>query len=1653
MKKITILFSMFVLILTLGACDQISSVIDEVDPTISGIEDITIAVGSTFNVMDGVTANDDQDGDITSLITYTITDEIGNPVTIDLNTEGVYFIRYTVSDEAGNTITADRKLTINASGVSDDVVHVLLESINAAKLRLEEFYNDVLVSNLSVQQVCDKYIGDVPFPINNSDVSGCNEGLQEVRSQYTSVVVQSVVATNYEGHNVYEATVEVTIANEDPYTGTVVFAFLTKETLNEEYIHFYGDPFAHDSGGNNISVETAQLQLEMFYNSFFDDSFNTALFCNTYLMGMMPLQDCEAYLVHARDMVDSLSVENVVETEVTFPDNTQGNGFLAYVEITVDGNLIGFDLYFFFVENPTTGEIVVLVPLNDPLGNELLPDIGYIVVPQSEARNYLEAFYEELLDDSIAFELVCAEYIANSTILGPSQEECESMLMKMRSDILSLEIDVLYQESVEIAPNVLVPGYVAEITVVTDFDEFTVMVPFFFIDVSGVPYPIFTEGPLGKEHGESIELVQIPEPEALALLDEFYLMIEDPYYDLSMFCQEYFNALMLPVDPFEIQNCTDSLQYFRNVLLSHVIYEVSPTYIEADFASGNGFNAQVELHLPDNEIRNITVMFGFVEFNGAYHIVIISDPMGENHHPIDTIKLPLPEAEATIEEFYNWLMGEGTAVEEVCSYYLSYLPFEGPNYDECLDVIYGMRSNVMNLNVMNVFEGNLDTGDMMMEVYYVSISFDDLYNSESVMVDIPFVFIDYMGDARVVLMGHPLGYEDHGGEYMNLVPMPSSEVILAIDQFYQIIEDDGLDLYVFCDMYMSALPFPYSPEEVQNCADGLMNMRMGLQSHMIQNVYETYVQWDGVEGTAYEVEVQLIDFNNQVHDIMVIVGFVETPEGPAFIMLSNPGGHQDRMYLLDVGDLDAEFELYMLLDQLFYSNQAVGIICADYLLYLPTNMSPYMCENEWNELKNIFIDFTIVSISNEPYFDDMFEGIVYIAEVDYVDNTTNTVKTYIRFGFVETPDGPKLFIFGSLFGEEPPRDYNVIPYSLSDAHTLLEYMYFALLDNTVDVTVFCSEYVNNDPYGPSLQECVDAISVIRQDYVLFIIDGLVEEMIPLGPDNGVPGFQAFITLDGPLGPTPINVYFIVTDNNLDGVEEFIFMSHPAGENDGLSFITLPLEEVEMNINVFYGELLDPNVDPSYICDMYILHSPFTQFDPVSCYEFVLNVQQMGLFYNVDGVQYQMMQLPDGQQADAYVASITITFDGNVSHSFDSFFGFAAVPNGYQIIFFSENFIEGQPGQSQYADLTLMDAQNWVVQFYDALTGNAVDPLLFCQVYLTLEDSMQPMDPIDCEALKSMYEESGYSFLVSDGMFFEGYDNSPPYFVFPVTRTFNNESVTYNASFIFLIDQNGQVLLATPFYYSLGVHAGPALQFTTQSYAEANAYILEMYDMVFDTTIDAQVVCNVYASVTPIDMNAFCEDIGYFRHLDIPNTYVIQGVAEFYFEGIQYYKVFIDEYHDDGSASSFEVDFTFVINNNNEIVAVPMGPLVVFPEVTAIEDLNIANTMILEYYADLFDVSISDYDFCMEHHLSNPFFIGTETDCINGRQYALSRSETYTVQAATVYGYDPYMIFESQVFISDANGSIIEIMEFSIIPVNGVNYLLLLSELIHDIPLP
>jgi oligopeptide transport system substrate-binding protein len=107
-KKLILLVLTLFLAFGIAACGGDDTVVDEENPVISGMRDVTYVIdqSATPNFSEGVTAFDNLDGNITSKLAVDAT-------AVDLTTPGSYTVTYTVSDLSGNEATESITVTVS----------------------------------------------------------------------------------------------------------------------------------------------------------------------------------------------------------------------------------------------------------------------------------------------------------------------------------------------------------------------------------------------------------------------------------------------------------------------------------------------------------------------------------------------------------------------------------------------------------------------------------------------------------------------------------------------------------------------------------------------------------------------------------------------------------------------------------------------------------------------------------------------------------------------------------------------------------------------------------------------------------------------------------------------------------------------------------------------------------------------------------------------------------------------------------------------------------------------------------------------------------------------------------------------------------------------------------------------------------------------------------------------------------------------------------------------------------------------------------------------------------------------------------------------------------------------------------------------------
>jgi maltose-binding protein MalE len=123
-KKIFGILLIFALSFIIASCGG-----GNASATINGASDKNIALGSSFDEMTGVTAEDSETGDITSSITVS--------GSVDVNTVGSYTLTYKVTGSDGVEVVVERKIT-----VTNDVEPEEIVIMHGAPYEVDPFHDD-----------------------------------------------------------------------------------------------------------------------------------------------------------------------------------------------------------------------------------------------------------------------------------------------------------------------------------------------------------------------------------------------------------------------------------------------------------------------------------------------------------------------------------------------------------------------------------------------------------------------------------------------------------------------------------------------------------------------------------------------------------------------------------------------------------------------------------------------------------------------------------------------------------------------------------------------------------------------------------------------------------------------------------------------------------------------------------------------------------------------------------------------------------------------------------------------------------------------------------------------------------------------------------------------------------------------------------------------------------------------------------------------------------------------------------------------------------------------------------------------------------------------------------------------------------------------
>ncbi|WP_342433464.1 immunoglobulin-like domain-containing protein [Neobacillus sp. FSL H8-0543] len=249
-----------------SSAERTVTVIDHILPVISGAEDITVGLNRPFDILNGVIAMDNNDGDITSTIQT-------NGI-VDINTEGEYKITYTVYDAAGNMTQIERIITvkkINVTSVSISAPNSMKTGKNVQLLAL------ISPTNATNQQAVWLSSDPSVAVINESGVlTALSEGIVEITAIVDSISTsKTITVSDRPNLHLYKST-SVLINGLYKSLGITLNNYEQTETVSISKVEI----FQNNSLFSSYSAETLQnsgISTTIAPNSNWGVSFNFAL--------------------------------------------------------------------------------------------------------------------------------------------------------------------------------------------------------------------------------------------------------------------------------------------------------------------------------------------------------------------------------------------------------------------------------------------------------------------------------------------------------------------------------------------------------------------------------------------------------------------------------------------------------------------------------------------------------------------------------------------------------------------------------------------------------------------------------------------------------------------------------------------------------------------------------------------------------------------------------------------------------------------------------------------------------------------------------------------------------------------------------------------------------------------------------------------------------------------------------------------------------------------------------------------------------------------------------------------------------------------------------------------------------------------------------
>lgn len=288
-------------------------------PTLTGVDNAVTVVGSNFDVMEGVKAFDDKEGEISDRIVYTSN--------LDTMLTGTYLVSYSVQDSSENKVTAERTIVVTSSegfvfGNSKDYIHLNNENRSLIISQIEEYFLSNIYGGVPLFE--DRYFFGSSSRLDlYSSKSSTNVRLPFI---YGSLTVEDtyVQFKNHIDKGDNEFTLRLGMIRDNNHNYLPYYAGNDKGLLS----NIYGTLFTYDVEGFSSHIIPAMALSEpQCMNSQIDD-------CQNNISDTWNIQVRDGLKWSWNDDTDPLFLASITDDDITAVDFVQTFTYL------IENNLV-----------------------------------------------------------------------------------------------------------------------------------------------------------------------------------------------------------------------------------------------------------------------------------------------------------------------------------------------------------------------------------------------------------------------------------------------------------------------------------------------------------------------------------------------------------------------------------------------------------------------------------------------------------------------------------------------------------------------------------------------------------------------------------------------------------------------------------------------------------------------------------------------------------------------------------------------------------------------------------------------------------------------------------------------------------------------------------------------------------------------------------------------------------------------------------------------------------------------------------------------------------------------------------------------------------------------------------------------------------------